>query len=353
MEIDSTFRKRFETNLLQNKCDFKDSCCSFLETNFDTYCRVAFDNLSPIAKDIKQAKNCIRKTFENNNLPTLKLRKLGYNSSWENEVSFLISNENELVFNSPEELNHRILRRDLEYKCESEFWKNEFSNSNFNDLGKFDCFDDMVVPSEKINKFNEGKFKYNTQSWLKYIFELTQYSFPEFVFSEKFSTKSVYRFLKPLETGFYFGFEYNSVTVKKEFDSGQVCLPYYFNLIVLKNDFDKDTQYDKYVLEYNHSILSLGVLGNPFFYEPCFPLTSFFSLEMYFDKLKPNQFVGKYKAEIRELSDNLIQIIHPPELGEKLKKHAFFYLHLLGITSDNYLKYLEKSLINTITNSMM
>ena len=98
------------------------------------------------------------------------------------------------------------------------------------------------------------------------------------------------------------------------------------------------------------NILSLGILGNPFFYRPCISLLNYASVEMYY--MEDNEFVSirryRYSWGKEVHADGTFSLIHPQVYGEKLKKHAYFFMAALAHTSASYVAYLEKSILDSI-----
>jgi hypothetical protein len=129
---------------------------------------------------------------------------------------------------------------------------------------------------------------------------------------------------------------------------GDIGLPAYFNLILIKSSFKKTLKPAEYIYSFHDDILSLGILGNPFFYPPSFWLSSFASVEMVHDENNMDRIEPKYWRQFKELPDGSTQIIHPEEYGEKLKRHAFFYMATLRYSAESYLRYVEASISDTI-----
>lgn len=178
---------------------------------------------------------------------------------------------------------------------------------------------------------------------------LTKLNFPEFSFDEKRSSARMLRFLKPLGNGYYWGFEYDEKFIRNEARKGDLDLPYYFNLVLMNDAFRKGARPDSYIYSWHEDIISLGILGNPFFYPPCMPLLSFESVDYVYREDDPeNNNDFNYQIEFKDNGNGTFTVIHPKELGERLKRHAYYYMDILCYSTRPYLAYIEKSILNTL-----
>ena len=342
MKFDKIFKDYFQNRLIENKKNLElatlDVAQFCLKKNYLT----VFDffsnyNLETINNEILDSLN------EKDNLK-LRLRNNDWAVFRENEISF----QNYKSLNSDKEhKSRRIARENLEYDCELKFWKDPAMNFKYREIANFDCFIDLDFEINDYNKIkNKGNY-FNYIGWKEYVLKLVNENFPDFQL-DKSKSKKILRFTKKLENGVSFGFEYDEKKMINEIKKGNLSLPDYFNLIIFNEDFNPKIDYKDYVFSYNLDILSLGILGNPFFFQPCFPVNSFTLIDLYHygnsypDNIEPKQ-VREYIK-----SDGKYRLVHSIEYGKKLKKHAFFYMFMLAITSKSYCSYIEKSIIETI-----
>lgn len=355
MNFDPHFREAVEIQLKDNKPFFKEESLALLKDSLKGYYRLIADRIydynTPYHLDFDSLKEVIVKILDENEFPILQTRKVATLATIGNEISFPVPTKKDLVFNSKEQIQHNMELKKLHKDCESEFWQDQKNTIGYQNLNNFECFNDIVIPEAQLSKYqNSLQFSYNVDGWRSYIFELLQTTFPEFIFDKDKSSKKVLRFLKPLANGLKFGFEYNVSELVNEIKRGEISLPYYFNLILINDKFKATTPSKDYLSNYHENILSLGVLGNPFFFEPSLSLLTFKSVEMHYDETNPNGFIYKYKRQFIHNPDGTFQIVHPKDYGEKLKKHAFFYMKALRYSSESYLEYVEKSILG-VANS--
>jgi len=349
MNFDLKFRKKLEDNLKSNKPFLKEKSLLLLEkclgNYYKTIVNAIYDYSMPYHLDFNSLKDAIIDVLQDKEYPVLQLRSGTTLVARGNEISFPDKSKRHLVFNSEEQIDYNRNSKKTEKECEQEFWKDENNLKDYNKLKNFDCFDDRIISEADLYKYQRtAAYLYNIDGWLDYIFELVQTTFPEFVFDKTNSSKKVFRFLKPIGNGLLFGLEYDVAELGREIKRGEISLPYYFNLILINDKTKASTAWKDYALNYHENILSLGMLGNPFFFEPCASLLVFQAIEMHYDENNPNGFIHKYKRQFVQNSDGTFQIIHPKDYGEKLKRHAFFYMQALRYSSMGYLEYVEKSI---------
>jgi hypothetical protein len=338
----------FLLNLQEKYSDFLESCLNYLVNNFESYRRVVFEDISDSLKfpntlsldsctnfllDAQPGKIDIRVDY-----------KKGFGKHWfDNEIAFSFESQKQQIteWGTEEFWKYTNWRNDLEFECENEFWQNNTNHIRYNQLTSVNIFDDSVFKNDRLNYYqNKYKDQFNLEVWLSYIASLVESFFPEYIYSEEFSSKNVRRYLIQIKNGFWFGFEYSVKEIAKKLKRGDPELPNPFNLVVLAKSFNKNEKIQNYYYQPNKSISSLGILGNPFFYYPCYPFPGYTAV------LKGRQPKINYPflSKIVEVDKENYQIIHSKELGKEIKKHAFFYMDLLSSTAQPYLDYLKKVL---------
>lgn len=120
------------------------------------------------------------------------------------------------------------------------------------------------------------------------------------------------------------------------------------------------TDDDGYMNHTSDSVLSLGVLGNPFFYYPAITPTAYLGyLESKYHRKPYNEFVdGKkilcdYVATINEIATiendgKIITVKFRQSESQLLKEYVCYYIWLLSQTSRCYLNYIEASVESAI-----
>jgi hypothetical protein len=349
MIFDSDFRDQLLVNLRKQNSSLIKNCHSLAKECINSYYRLILGPVS-FPPDVEKAEWHIRKTFEQGDHPQLKLRLCDDQTFWQNEIFFYISQDESPVFNSPEERVQRMEGRKFEYICEEEFWKDKQNEIEYSKYPGFTCFNDVIISEADVNRYRHRHYSFNAPAWLDYVFNLTKNSFPDFTFNDQFSSSKIYRFLKPIGPDLYFGFEYDASYLGKLMKVGRIGLPDYFNLVVFNSQFKRSTPLKNYVYAYNDNILSLGILGTPFFFEPCVSLIAFAGLEMFTNFEDLDYFAPKYYTTLHPNSDGTFSVKHSEIYGDKLKRHAFFYMKALAYSTPPYLKYVEKALIDTCKN---
>ena len=129
-----------------------------------------------------------------------------------------------------------------------------------------------------------------------------------------------------------------------ELKKGNPVLPDFFNLVLVNSQFNKTEKKSNYYYQDHPGIISLGILGNPFLYQPCYSLIGYNAVEAH-----RSQELGKpHLDEIAKLGGGQYQLMHPKSLNENIKKHAFFYMSLLSSTSHIYLQYIRNVLLKAL-----
>ncbi len=341
--IDEIFRKKFNQNLFENKFYLKEKSVLLVEVSLDNYNRVILSNIATDGKIFNVSRNNaldnINKVFNDDKNFSLQLRNDNWNVFRENEIKVIIENKKNLALHSDEEKRYRVDKENFQYECEEEFWLDSFNVENYRKISNFNCFTDFEFELSEKNKILKSGNYFDYVSWCDFILNTLLINFPDFKFKNENET---FRFTKALQNGLEFGFEYNNRKLMTGIKKGIIQLPDYFNIIVFNNSFDKKTKSIDYVFKHNDCILSLGILGNPFFYHPTIPLKSFSTIDLYhYGDFYPNNIEPKSVRKYELIGSDKMKLLHCNEYGEKLKKHCFFYLDLLKYSTKDYLDYLE------------
>lgn len=347
--IGSLVKENIFKKLKENKNILKTNSLNLLEQSQKDFHKVIFENTCDQSisdfLNIDSAKKHIEETLENPENPSCFLRGSYDNHFTGNEIKFALSVPSKYTWNTPEEQIYRMKKRKLHFQCEKEFWNNNEMVIWYNECSNFKCFTDITFDAKLESKYKRSsKLLFNTNDWMIYIQRLITEFFPDFNYSRSHSSSEITRFVKSINETYLLGIEFYKGFSKREFNKGDASLFYYFNIILAEMRFDKKLRHSDYIGKENDTIFSLGILGNPFFYEPCLELRSFQSIETHTNLEDVNYFGYNYKEEFRNNGDGTITMIFSDELGEKLKKHAFFYFYLLSYSSKGYIDYLEKSI---------
>jgi len=340
--LDPVLRKELQDSLQKNKSILLNESLRLLENSFDNYYKIIIHEISfdyALSRRTKEmAKANIFNTLEQVNYPLLGYRDMFESSPfWSSELKFhVLKHQNQSPTNEQYNIQYRK-RKELEIECKEYFFKTIDNQEAYKNISDFNCFTEKVyTETEFSTKLHHG-FTFNINGWKDYVFRLISFHFSEYTFMKKKSSSQTLRFLKPLTEELLIGIEYDENEFKSDFRHGDPSLPS-LNIVILNRKFDKNLKADIYRTGYNENILSLGPVGNPFFFPPCIPMKNFHLIE-----LMRQEETQKYKIYYNVRSDGNYEIIYPQTYGETLKEHAFFYFHLIGYTSKGYLKYIERS----------
>ncbi len=347
----SLIRKLIVKELADGYDDFVLSTMRLVEDNFDSYRQVAFEDISEkrsfFSLDIKF---CV--DFIHTSIDEKELISFGYKADdgypwFKNEIKFPFYSRipEPPPFGSASFFKYREWRDDLEYNCERKFWEIEGFRTKYQQFENLNVFDDFLFEKDKLLDFQrENKFYLEKQKWLEFISSLISIFFPEFKESRELSIGSVKRYILPINRHLLFGFEYDESALNYEISKGQPEMPRFFNLILINANVKKGIKGLKHWRADSSDILSLGILGNPFFFPPCYSMIGFCAIDRH------RQFESglQYKREIIAIQEGRYQLIHPRTYNESIKRHAFFYMHLLSFTAAPYIEYLIKSVKRAI-----
>ncbi|KGO91845.1 hypothetical protein [Flavobacterium subsaxonicum] len=351
MKFSESFKSTLQDKLAANKGIFEEKSLQIVDEVFNTPARVILVSLCdyyyPFKIDYKRCVEIIKNSVKDPENLTIRKRLGSSYNFWENEIYFVPSQNEPPFWGTKEEEDYRFKTENFEYECEDEFWLDEVNHKDYEKLSGFNCFNRIAQDKDSIKIFGIKGAQYNKDAWKEYVVKLIEYHFSDFTLDLPKSNKML-RFLKPINSEFYFGFEYDTRELARFLPRNQLVMPEYMNIIIVHKSFTKKVKDAEYVNGYSDTIFSLGVLGNPFFYHPCFPIQGFAAVDMYHKKDVFMSMVPNYMWEHKELGDNMVEIIAPEMYGEKLKKHLFYYMKLLAYSSAGYLEYLEKSIVDAL-----
>lgn len=344
MNFEPSLRARIQTEIIRQFDNLLYPSLDFLKSNFSNYYRVAFENIMakvpPYQIDLDQCVKFLLSSKEDINNASFQFKAADGSRWWDNEIRLPFINKMPEIteWGTPQFWAYREWRNNMEYTCENEFWGiDKFYSSSH--LPSTEIFDNKVLKMDELPKYQAWpKFLFLKENWFMYVRSLVEIAFPQFKYSEKFSTKKMPRFLLELKEGIWFGFEYEVTDMAYELKRNETpSLPMYFNLIIINEAFDKKMDVKHYYFGSCYTVVSLGILGNPFFYHPCYPLIGFCAVDIE----QNNKNGNPYKSEVVKIEEGQYRVLHPPKFADSMKRHAYFYMNLLATTSKPYLEYLQ------------
>ncbi len=344
----SKLRSSIESEIVDQYDNLVGSSLRFLQENINTCRKCAFDEITkkekPFGVDLNSCVNFILDSRLDINKTTFGF-KVGDGTSFsKNDIRFPFTSRMPQFpkWGTEDFLQYRKWRDDLEYSCEAEFWMLNSNEAEYKKFGDINIFNDKVLIIDEMQKAQYySKFQLSKDAWLGYVASLTQLFFPMFQYAKSFSTSKIRRYLTEISEGIWFGFEYDESGLSYEIKKGTPVLPDYYNLILINTQFNKAEKVENYYYQENSGIMSLGILGNPFFYHPSYILMGYKAV----DEHRSSEMGVPYLNEIIELANNKYLLSHSKRFNESMKKHAFFYTSLLSSTSENYLDYLKNVLL--------
>lgn len=343
-----TVSRSFLEMLKKGFNEFLTSCITFVDENSESYHRVVYDllvsNSYPFQIDIGSIRRFIMDAA--NDVERIEFQlKIGDGESWSgNNIKFPFTSLKPgwPAFGSPEYMKYLSWRNSLEFECETEYWNLPVNGKRYEMVEAINIFNDVIIEPDLLGKYRDSiYFRLDKNAWYQCLDFFFKEMFAEFPLSTNYSSANIKRFLKRLDNGCLFGFEFDTTEINYELKKGTPTLPIALNLILILPSFDKKLKPESYYREGLDSILYLGILGNPFFYEPSYP-TSGYSAVL---SNRAAEAGHPYRLEIIVREDGKFQIIHPREYADKMKRHAFFYLDLLFQTSRGYLSYIETAIL--------
>lgn len=269
MKFNADYRNRLEAQLRKNKDEFLMECLKFIEQTKDTHYRMSLEQVAyafyPFKYDYSIAEASINKTRQIIHNPTIQNRKSAEKSFLANELKFIIHQNEIPKWFTPEQISYTYQRKLLEFKCEEEFWEDIKNERLYKTVPEFECFENPIFSSEKIN-YHKNKLKYLLhKNWTDYYLRLIALHFQDYVYNEKLSNSKTKRFLKPINNKISIGIEFDVERCMKTIKRNEFAPPDYVNIILINEYFEKNISYNDYILKYNENILSLGICGNPLF----------------------------------------------------------------------------------------
>lgn len=352
MQFNNEIRHAIQTGLIKEYDFLLNGSLDFLRQNFESYQRVVLERVSlkiePFALNFGSCENFMISSRNDVSFATFGLKKGDGRHWWDNEILFPFSQRMPEFdeWGTPRFEAYRKWQDNLHFDCENEFWLDDKNLMAYEGYANLNIFDNIVFKDGQLFYFeNKREFILVKAIWLDYVRALVELFFPEFEYNIQFSGKKMRRYLMRLREDVWFGFEYGEAEMTYQIRKGKAFLPDYLNLVLIAPSFNKNEDVLNYYHKNNASILSLGMLGNPFFYPPCFPMLGYCAIdsERNYERGTP------YLTNIITLDSETYQIIHPEEHGESMKKHAFFYMSLLATTSKIYIDYLIVVLKNVFT----
>lgn len=325
---------------------FITSTMDFFEANKDSYIRLAFEEISdkqpPFFLNYEFAKKFIQEAISGKSEVQLR-SKIGDGYPWyKNEIKFSFGSKipEPPTFGSVSFLKYSEWRDELEYICEEEFWEIPKFQEEYKQFESINIFDDFIFEENKLSQYQKANtFFLSKKKWKDYISSLIGCFFPEFSKSASLSAGSVKRYFTPINGDILFGFEYDEAALNYEMSKGQPEMPQYFNIIIVSKEIKGAIKGLRHWQEGRSDILSLGILGNPFFFPPCYSVLGYSAV----DRHRQLTIGLPYKREIVKFHEGMYQIVHPGRYNESIKKHAFFYMHMLSVTALPYIHYLINS----------
>jgi hypothetical protein len=327
------FARKFNLSLRNNQKTFKNDCISLVNQVSGTYRSIVIWNaMQGFNNKLADYIPVIKKTFDNNDNFVFSLRDGSRHQFAYNEIKVNVHRSS--GFDIPDWGTEKYKQmidenKDLNYQLSNKFWQSETDDA-YNKFALFNCYEDYFVEKHNIPK-TVRKEKVNIAGWVQFFDDLFKH-FNAF-FDQKYVIKSKIIYYKIIERDFFFGFSYSPTKYKKSLLREGVCLPEDMELVfgLIANFRD---------------VISLGIYGNPLFFYPCYPMSSF----------KVVEFARACKAGIKEdykLKDEIdiegnVYVRHSKIYGDSLKRHAYLYVSSLVYTTNSYLRYVEESLRQSI-----
>ena len=240
---------------------------------------------------------------------------------------------------------YRKWRDDLEFACQDEFLKADGKLQEITSLLQIPIFDENEYEPGKLAK-NKSRtwFIFDTSRWLEFVGGLIEKYFPDYKYNSEFSNKKVKRYLQEIEKGWLFGFECDVSAIQREVIRGHLTFEDYFNIVLINSSAKKPGGLLGFLHRNQDFITDLGILGNPFFYGPCYPLTGYNAV---YSRQKEEEGII-YSSSTVMLETGKVKVVQPKAYSDNLKMHACFYMDILASTSCIYLDYLKVVLADSL-----
>jgi hypothetical protein len=350
MKLDADFRNALHTNLKLNRPLLEKSSLHLLSESIRSPFRTMLKQLSskygPFEIEFDSCMNCILDSLRDDNNPEFRLKRADEDFLENNEIEFHLVKPPYPHWTSPDEPEFRNATEKIEKEAENEFWEIAENIKSYEAISQFSPFNDAIIPIQYFNSYH--KFIYNVPDWGAYIVALIKFHFPQFEVCTE--AGKIVRFTKPLTPELSIGIEFDKgrFSAMTRADYPDIS---YLNIILYNRSFKTGMKTRPYLFKHQDDVLSMGILGNPFFYRPCFSLNSYAIVEMY--DLVDQEIYGyamqnRYSWTRNDHGDGTFSLTHPEVYGEKLKRHAYFYLAILAYSTSGYLAYLEKSILDSL-----
>ncbi len=353
MNYDQKFRENLNKCLTSNFIAFVENSIKFIKSVDKDYKRIIGYSISKsypdLHRNIENGVTVLEKIKVSPTLPMLIFRSNFDDNFSNNEVSIAYDKPPAIYtgMQNFEELSRNI--RNDTFLSIQEFYSSDMNEITYQALQDFDCFDNSPKPLEEAAKYKKMNYIYNVSGWKEYLKSTILYWFNGFSYNPEISSEKTLRFTKGLNNDLLLMIEYNLDKVEGLMKNGHFPLSENLTISLVNSRFKAKNKYNLFASKLDENALSFGILGNPFFYKPSASFAQYSALETMKYLYDPSFKIDTYKItyEIDNINKKLI-VIHPEKtLGEKLKKYTFFYFHLLSVTSESYLQFLEKSVIQT------
>lgn len=338
-------------NLISEYHRLLDPSLEYLNENFENYSRICFANIS--SKEIPfslDRESCIE-FLENSGSDIGNLeftQKDVPDKYWTNNnilFPFVFRKVKRPAWGSIESDRYRRWRDDLEVACQDEFLKADGKLKEITSLLQIPIFDENEYEPGKLAK-NKSRtwFIFDVSRWLEFVGGLIEKYFPGYTYNSQFSNKKVKRYLQEIENGWLFGFECDVSSIQREIKRGTPTFEDYFNIVLINPSAKKTGSLFSFLKSDQDLITNLGMLGNPFFYEPCYPMRGYSAMDL---SQKEEEGIFYSSSEVM-LETGKVKVIPPTAYSDTMKIHACFFMDILASTSRIYLDYLKVVLANSL-----
>lgn len=228
--------------------------------------------------------------------------------------------------------NSRILSP-LMYEKESFskeiFWANEDEEKAYQSINHFNSFEDKIVDEKKLYHVLVNSPFFNVKGWILYYQNLLDVKFPEF--SQKIvSGKTIIKY-KPFKGKYFLGIETDYQSCKNNFRKGWWEEPEYKLIIFEKLNAKKINK-----------LITFEKFVHPHFDPPALNFASFFGSKTMFD-VSEIEIVFDNGTKKEFLNNRTVRLYNSEDFGDELKRHAYFYYHMLYHTTKEFINFIEES----------
>ncbi len=243
-------------------------------------------------------------------------------------------------------------RKVIDQKIDT-FFNNEFVKSSFESLSNIDFYSTIKLPSKDVHNIKKRNFLINIEGMQEFFKKTIELQFNQFQFNEKISTKNIYRFEKSIHKSgeVFFGIEIHLEEWKKDIITNFSVIQPGINFIAYTKDFYKNHKSNFYYVNAEPEIINLGEIEHPF-------ITKLWHINTYNYRIN-HYYIGEEGPFYVDLDPFIVfneldedtfemQISDSNERAMKIKKYLFYYYAVLAKTSECYIKYLEKSVLESL-----